>query len=286
MRMTRISLGRQGGLLGFERLTMYATIHHADDIAPDRPLSKPVGFPSQTLISARGSAEAVAVPAPWAGSRYGESRRPNVAAMLAAAAIVGGMIASMLALNIVNAHREARKRLVVADLQQLKPPPPPKIQPQPQPVKQTVQPVSPVVAPPPPIVLTTAPATISTSPEPPVVQVAIPGPPAPQTQGVAVAPAPRIENAGDLSSKMISAEPPRYPVESRRKHEQGTVVLMVILGIDGAVADISVSRSSGFDRLDKAALSSVRRWKWMPTKRDGAPVMVRGLVEIPFVLRT
>lgn len=80
---------------------------------------------------------------------------------------------------------------------------------------------------------------------------------------------------------MIAADPPRYPVESRRKREQGTVVLMVILGADGSVADISVSKSSGFERLDKAALSAVRRWKWSPTRRDGAAVMVRGLVEIP-----
>lgn len=266
--------------MGLDRLTMYATIPHPDALAPDRPASAPVPPP-------RPQAEIVALPAPWAVSRYGESRRPNLAAMLGATAIVGGMIASMLALNIVKAHRETHKRLVVADLQQLKPPPPPQPpKPQPQPEKVTVQPVSPVVAPPPPIVLTSAPVTISTSPEPPVVQVAVPGPPAPQTQSVAVAPAPRIENAGDLSSKMISAEPPRYPVESRRKHEQGTVVLMVILGTDGAVANISVSKSSGFDRLDKAALSSVRRWKWSPTKRDGAAVMVRGLVEIPFVLQT
>ncbi|WP_313442185.1 energy transducer TonB [Novosphingobium sp.] len=260
---------------------MYATLHHADDLAPDRVLSQ-----SSLPPRFRQPSEVVSLPAPWPVSRYGQARRPNVVALLGAAAIVVGMIASLMAMNIVNSHREVRKRLVVADLQQLKPPPPPKPVAQPQPAKQVVQPVSPVVAPPPPIVLTSAPATISTSPEPPVVQVAVPGPPAPQTQGVAVAPAPRIENGGDLSSKMISADPPRYPVESRRKHEQGTVVLMVILGLDGAVADISVSRSSGFERLDKAALSSVRRWKWMPTKRDGAAVMVRGLVEIPFVLRT
>ncbi|TCM35397.1 MULTISPECIES: energy transducer TonB [Novosphingobium] len=255
-------------------MTKYATIQQTDDVVlPERPRAQPQG-------------EVVALPGAWAVSRYGEQRRPNIGAMLGATAIVGGMIASMLALNIVNGHQEARKRLVVADLEQPTPPPPPPPKSQPQPVKQVVQPVSPVVAPPPPIVLTSAPATISTSPEPPVVQVAIPGPPAPQTQTVAVAPAPRIENAGDLSSKMIAADPPRYPVESRRKREQGTVVLMVILGADGSVADISVSKSSGFERLDKAALSAVRRWKWSPTRRDGAAVMVRGLVEIPFVLQT
>jgi periplasmic protein TonB len=48
---------------------------------------------------------------------------------------------------------------------------------------------------------------------------------------------------------------------------------------------VSVARSSGFDRLDKAALDAVRRWRWSPTLRDGAPVSVRGTVDIPFVLQ-
>ena len=84
---------------------------------------------------------------------------------------------------------------------------------------------------------------------------------------------------------MIEATPPRYPQDSRRKHEQGTVVLAVLLGVDGRVAEISVSRSSGFERLDRAALAAVQRWRWSPVRRAGVPVMVRGLVEIPFVLK-
>lgn len=84
---------------------------------------------------------------------------------------------------------------------------------------------------------------------------------------------------------MISATPPRYPHESRRKREQGTVVLMVLLAVDGTVADVSISQSSGSARLDDAALKAVRRWRWSPTRRNGDPVMVRGLVEIPFILQ-
>jgi protein TonB len=48
---------------------------------------------------------------------------------------------------------------------------------------------------------------------------------------------------------------------------------------------VSVSRSSGFARLDKAALDAVRRWRWSPLVRGGVPVMVRGIVDIPFVLQ-
>jgi protein TonB len=84
---------------------------------------------------------------------------------------------------------------------------------------------------------------------------------------------------------MISGKPPRYPLESRRKREQGTVVLALTLGLDGAVETLIVSRSSGYSRLDEAAKDAVRRWRWRPMIQQGQPVKARGIVEIPFVLQ-
>ena len=92
--------------------------------------------------------------------------------------------------------------------------------------------------------------------------------------------------AGDLATRLISADPPRYPVESRRKREVGTVVLTVVVGEDGRVEAISVQQGSGFDRLDRAALSAVKRWRWSQTIVDGHSVKVRGVVRIPFELRS
>ena len=91
---------------------------------------------------------------------------------------------------------------------------------------------------------------------------------------------------GDLSAQMIAGKPPRYPIESRRKREQGTVVLTLTLGIDGAVDSIAISQSSGFARLDEAARDAVRKWRWSPVVRNGQPMRVKGVVEIPFVLRS
>lgn len=84
---------------------------------------------------------------------------------------------------------------------------------------------------------------------------------------------------------MISGDPPRYPMESRRRKEQGIVELSVVVGIDGRVETISVSRSSGHSRLDDVALRAVRKWRWEPTLRNGVATKVRGIVEIPFVLQ-
>lgn len=249
-------------------------------------------LPRVDAVAARSMAEVIAIPqaatATWqATGRYGEARRANVPAMAASLAVVAGMLATILAMNVVDFQKRPRQRIVVADLSAPVPPPPPQ-QAKPKPVLPP--PPSPIVAPPPPVNLATNPPPIATSPAPVPVPILAPVASAPISAAVSApapaAPAPRVENAGDLSSKMISAEPPRYPLDSRRRHEQGTVVLALLLDLDGKVADISISKSSGSDRLDRAALSAVRRWRWSPTRRDGAAVMVRGLVEIPFVLQT
>jgi protein TonB len=63
------------------------------------------------------------------------------------------------------------------------------------------------------------------------------------------------------------------------------VTLSVTVGPDGRVADIAVAKSSGFDRLDKAALEAVRHWRWSPTMRNGEAVAIKGYLPFPFVLQ-
>ena len=146
----------------------------------------------------------------------------------------------------------------------------------------------PVVIPPPVFEIENRPPTITAvvSEEPPPPQPATPVATvvtqAPASAGPPRAPA--VVSGVDLSASMLEAAPPRYPLESRRQREQGTVVLDVLLAPDGLVERIKVHRSSGFARLDKSALDAVRRWRWSPMMRDGRAVSVHGLVEIPFVL--
>jgi protein TonB len=180
--------------------------------------------------------------------------------------------------------REAQ-RIVAIDLNTSQPEPPapddpPPAAPQTQQLAVTVQPPidTPVIAPMPPVVLSTS------APIPAVVHIAPQAPVAPAAPAVAPPAPPSIVSADDLGTRMISGRPPRYPVQSRRHREQGVVELLLIVAFDGAVETISVSRSSGFARLDEAALDAVRRWRWEPTLRNGAPVKVRGVVEIPFQL--
>lgn len=66
---------------------------------------------------------------------------------------------------------------------------------------------------------------------------------------------------------------PPYPPVSRRLGEVGTVSLRLMISADGTVTDAIVTRSSGFPRLDEAAVSWViAHWRYKPATRDGRPV--------------
>jgi periplasmic protein TonB len=56
----------------------------------------------------------------------------------------------------------------------------------------------------------------------------------------------------------LIAPAPRYPQASRRLREEGEVLVRVLIGTDGRPAEVSLLRSSGFTRLDDAALAAVR----------------------------
>ena len=72
---------------------------------------------------------------------------------------------------------------------------------------------------------------------------------------------------------------PGYPSLSRRHHEEGRVLLRVLVGADGRAESVDVAASSGFERLDHAAQEAVRRWRFVPARRgDGA---VAAYVNVP-----
>ena len=56
----------------------------------------------------------------------------------------------------------------------------------------------------------------------------------------------------------LIAPAPRYPQASRRLREEGEVLVRVLIGTDGRPSEVSLLRSSGFSRLDDAALAAVR----------------------------
>jgi len=71
---------------------------------------------------------------------------------------------------------------------------------------------------------------------------------------------------------------------SRRLGEEGRVEVEVQVQADGTPSKVSLKRSSGYSRLDEAALDAIKRWKFVPAKRAGEAVAASVIVPMPFVL--
>lgn len=104
---------------------------------------------------------------------------------------------------------------------------------------------------------------------------ALPGPPA--------APPPRVELPSSDADYLQNPQP-AYPAHSRRLGEQGKVIVRVLIGADGLAQKVEIRQSSGFDRLDRAALATVQRWRYVPGKRGGVPETMWFSVPVNFVL--
>lgn len=93
--------------------------------------------------------------------------------------------------------------------------------------------------------------------------------------------------AGNIAAhaKYGQNPPPLYPAIARRRAQQGTVTLHVLVAADGAVKRAEIQQSSGVDSLDDAALETVRtRWRFVPARRDGIAVESWVVVPIRFTL--
>ena len=60
---------------------------------------------------------------------------------------------------------------------------------------------------------------------------------------------------------------PVYPAMSRRLQESGRVVLEVYILANGQVGEVKLRQSSGYKRLDDAAVQAVRNWRYVPARR-------------------
>lgn len=65
---------------------------------------------------------------------------------------------------------------------------------------------------------------------------------------------------------------PEYPSAAKRAEEQGTVVLLFLVGPDGKVKESKVQSSSGSARLDEAARNALSLCRFTPGTVDGKAV--------------
>jgi protein TonB len=140
----------------------------------------------------------------------------------------------------------------VKDEEDKPPPPPPKIETTPPPF-----------VPPPDITIdlpveTSATTAITATTQKPVAKP----PPAP----------PKVDRVPPRQNKRGLIEPD-YPPQSKRLGEEGATVLRLYILEDGRVGEAQVSKSSGFPRLDEAAVKHAKRsWRFQPGTEGGKPV--------------
>ncbi|TXJ15646.1 MAG: energy transducer TonB [Alicycliphilus sp.] len=172
------------------------------------------------------------------------------------------------------------------------PTPPPPHPPPPAPPKPSPTPPKPRVAKPTPAPEPMPVAIADPTPAPAApVGVVEPQPAAkPVEAPVAAAPAPAappapaiVQPSSDASH--LNNPKPVYPAVSKRLGEQGKIVLRVLIGADGIPQKVEIKQSSGFERLDRQAVDTVTRWRFVPGTRNGVPEAMWYLQPINFVLQ-
>lgn len=163
------------------------------------------------------------------------------------------------------------------------PTPPPAVKPQPKPAVTK----APAVALPLPMAIADPTPAINaplgaTTPQPAPAPIAAPvaaaavAPPAP--------PAPAAVQLPSSDASYLQNPRPPYPPISRRMNEQGSTVVRVLIGADGLPQRAEIAKSSGFSRLDDAAVNTVMRWRYVPGKRGGVAEAMSFNVPINWVL--
>ena len=97
-----------------------------------------------------------------------------------------------------------------------------------------------------------------------------------------------IESSGPVAGIRLEygdAPAPTYPRKQLLAGIEGTVLLQVLVDVDGRPLEVTIHRSSGNRDLDAAARRQVlRRWTFRPAMKDGRAVQAIGIVPIDFNL--
>ena len=188
--------------------------------------------------------------------------------------------------------RVAELVVPIEALSQFVDPPAPKVEPAPPvppaPVKKAITKAPPVPVPVPVPVPAPQPLAIADpTPSPNAPTGVITPQPVPAVISAPVAAAPAAPASLQLPSSdagYLQNPTPPYPAISRRLGEQGKSTIRVLIGADGQPQRAEIAKSSGFDRLDQAAIATVMRWRYVPGKRNGVAEAMWFNVPINWVL--
>jgi TonB family protein len=85
-----------------------------------------------------------------------------------------------------------------------------------------------------------------------------------------------------MSKKKVHNVAPEYPFSAKARGIQGTVLLHMVLDVDGKVEELQYI--SGPKELMKPAMDAVRQWRYSPTTLNGQPVEIETQVAVTYSL--
>ena len=83
--------------------------------------------------------------------------------------------------------------------------------------------------------------------------------------------------ARDLLAQAVD---PQYPAAARASAQRGSVVLQVLIGRDGAVQDVKFLQGSLV--FARAAIDTVKQWRFKPYSMNGRAVSVQSVITLSF----
>ncbi|MCU1336325.1 MAG: TonB family protein [Bryobacterales bacterium] len=82
---------------------------------------------------------------------------------------------------------------------------------------------------------------------------------------------------------LLHKEEPEYSEDARKARFQGTVTLLIDVGLDGRPTNIRVTQGVGLG-LDERAVDAVTHWRFSPAVAGDRPVVAPALIEVGFHL--
>ncbi len=111
-------------------------------------------------------------------------------------------------------------------------------------------------------------------------------PQSPQVPAAAQTPttAPVVKKIPSSALRYLSLPHLNFPLLSRRAQESGEVLIRIVVDANGRLKDAWVQKSSGFARIDQAALQDIRSARFAPYMEDGQALEVESVAVLAYDL--
>jgi protein TonB len=95
-----------------------------------------------------------------------------------------------------------------------------------------------------------------------------------------------VPGPGVIPPVVIYREPPRYPPAAERMGATGVVAAEALVGIDGTVEEVRITRVEGREfGFEQATEKAIYKWRYKPATKKGVRVRVWVTIRVPFRLQ-